>query len=97
MCYVLDDLSIAAGGLRVVCTGSQRRGRSEARPLLSHSFHFPFLRLCELRRNDNQTQIDHEERSDLMERRTRQWRINVQGSGIVVVGWTKRTTMSSTK
>lgn len=70
MRYVFDDLSIAAGGLRVVCTGSQSGGRCEARSLLTHSFHFAFLRLRELRRNDDQTQIDHEERSDLKEKRT---------------------------
>lgn len=64
---VLDDLAVARGRLRVVRTRRQRRRGRVAQPLLAHALHFALLRLGELRRNDDQTQIDHEERADLFE------------------------------
>lgn len=66
MSDVFDDLRVASGRLRVVCAAGQGRGGGVSGPLLPHSFHFPFLRLRELGGDDDQAQVDHEERTDLL-------------------------------
>lgn len=58
---VFDDLGIACRRLRVVRAARQRRGGCVACSLLSHALHFTFLCLRELRGNDDQAQVDHEE------------------------------------
>lgn len=65
MRYVFDNLRVARGRLRVVRAGRQRRCGRVAQALLAHSLHFAFLRLRELRRNDDQAQVDHEEGANL--------------------------------
>ena len=59
-----DDLAVAVGRLRVG-EAAQRRRRVEARALRLHLGRLAPLRLRELRRDDNQAQVDHEERADL--------------------------------
>lgn len=65
MSNVFNDLCIAAGWLRVIGAGSQRGRGCEPCSFLSHSFHFAFLCLRELSCNNNETEVDHEKRSDL--------------------------------
>ena len=59
---VLDDLIVAAAGLAE--TG-QRAAAVVARTLRAHLLSLAFLRLRELRRDDDQTEVDHEERTNL--------------------------------
>ena len=59
-----DDLAVAVGRLRVG-EAAQRRRRVEARALRLHLGRLASLRLRELRRDDDQAQVDHEERPDL--------------------------------
>ena len=63
-----DDLAVAVGRLRVG-EAAQRRRRVEARALRLHLGRLAPLRLRELRRDDNQAQVDHEERADLWRER----------------------------
>lgn len=62
---VLDDLGVTGRRLGVVGAGSERRRGCEAGPLLSHPFHLALLRLGELRCDDDQAEVDHEEGTDL--------------------------------
>lgn len=65
MSDVFYDLCIAAGGLRVVGARRQGGGGGEPGPFLSHSLHFAFLCLRELRGDNHETEVDHEERPNL--------------------------------
>lgn len=61
---VLDDLVVAAGGLRerVACDAA---AGVHGRAFQAHAFHLAFLCLRELSGDDNEAQVDHEERTDL--------------------------------
>jgi len=65
-----EKLFVAAGG-GGLDAGSARHGAGGARlaavssPLDGHALRLALLRLRELRRDDDQTKIDHEERPDL--------------------------------
>lgn len=58
---VFDNFAVARGRLRIVGARCQRRCGRVAQALLSHALHFAFFRFGELRRDDDQTQVDHEE------------------------------------
>lgn len=60
-----DDLAVAVGSLRVVGEAGERGGRVEPGALRLHLGRLAPFRLRELRGDDDQAQVDHEERADL--------------------------------
>lgn len=69
MSDVFHDFSIASRRLRIVSARGQCRGWRETGSFLTHSLHFTFLRLTELRCNDDQAEVDHEEGANLQEKK----------------------------
>lgn len=63
--YPLDDLGVTSSRLRGIRGRRESRGRMVARALQPHPLHLPLLRLRELRRDYDQAEINHEERTDL--------------------------------